>query len=369
MKKRATMLVIGLMALVAGCSEGGIGGTGSVVEGPAPLMVFGQANKGPFGPGAVITAARLDQSTVQVQSQTTGKLGEFSLALVPGETYLLNASGTYFSELTGSDAGTNLVLAAIVQPEAGEPVNVNVATHVIHQRVLALLGGNSGVGVDTAIATATNELVLALTSVLPAPVNPMVFSELLLINAAQNTRNDEGNAWLLALSALLETAGGQHVSELLNAMTQGFASSGTLDVSILAQLNAAIGQIDPDTIMLNLINLEPAFSRNALVNSGAFTAAEAASVDCRVFSSRLLCAGSEPIPAGSFDSALGQLASADSQAVSVSALVADLNQFIDTDRDGLVNTDDADDDNDGIEDLADVTPYDNQLPVTPGGVL
>ncbi|XOV89280.1 MAG: thrombospondin type 3 repeat-containing protein [Pseudomonadota bacterium] len=363
---RGLLSLILLLALAAGCSEGGIGGTGSVVPGPDPLLVSGQANKGPFDAGAVITATRLSGAG-QVQAETVGRLGEFSLSLLPDAAYQIRVNGRYFSETGGVVPDAPVTLTAVVSPRENEPVNVNVATHLIHRRVLALI--DDGTAASTAIDMATSELVATLSPLLPAPANPLEFTQLALINAAQAQPNEEGNAWLLALGALIEIAAGPDVGELLDSLATGFAVSGRLDSNLLTPLQLAMRQVNPDDVHASLIGLEPAFSQGVLVASGAFTQAQAALANCRVFGSTLLCTGEMALPAGSLDNALGELASATSETFSISSLVADMNRFIDSDGDGLVNAVDPDDDNDGIADSADAAPYDNQLPATPGGVM
>jgi hypothetical protein len=310
-----------------------------------------------YGASALITATRLDENAELIQGQTSGNLGEFDLSLAPNATYVLRISGAYFSETLGIPIDQGISLAAVVQSRTGEAVNVNVATHLSHRRVQALI--EDGMETGTALDNATGELVLALSSLLPAPSNPLVFSQLAVINAAQQMPNQEGNAWLLALSALVEIAGGTNVGDLLNSLALDFATDGVLDTDVINKLEAAIGNVNPDSILDNLIKLEPAFINSALVTSGAFTADQVAQASCRVFSSTLLCIGAETLPTGSLDSALGELEPNSSQSIDVSAVVADINQFIDTDRDGLVNSIDTDDDNDGIADTADTTPYNN----------
>jgi hypothetical protein len=126
------------------------------------------------GAGALITATRLDESTAQIQGQTSGKLGEFELSLTPNATYILRISGAYFLEISGLQVNPGVSLAAVVQSRTGRSVNVNVATHLINRRVQALI--DDGMNAGTAIDAATGELVLALSSLLLAPANPLVCS-------------------------------------------------------------------------------------------------------------------------------------------------------------------------------------------------
>lgn len=142
-------------------------------------------------------------------------------------------------------------------------------------------------------------------------------------------------------------------------MAQDFAADSILDAEVGNQLEAAIGDINQDRILENLIRLEPAFSNNALVTSGSFSAQQVAQVTCRVFGSTLLCSGADTLPTGSLDSVSGELDPTGRQSIDIRAVVADVNQFIDTDRDGQVNSIDTDDDNNGIADSADATPYNN----------
>ncbi len=341
----AVLLSVGLLG---GCAEGGIGGTGGFAPEPAlPVTVSGTATKGPFEAGASVTATSLQSGSVVSSAETTNLFGEFELNIAGEGATRLDISGIWYSENRGTRSESATVLSSIVAPDLG--ANINVATHLIHLRVLTLM--DDGMSVDSAISTATDELTLALGSVLPAPANPVDFNELTVINARQSEPNAEGNAWLLALSALAEFAAinaGNEPGEVLNRLADDLADDGTISSELLAPLTLARGQLDPDRIHSHLLSLDIALSQGALDDLGVTGASEYA---CDAVASTVICMnGNDATPADS--PAMG-----DRQTIELDSIVANSNRFLDTDGDGVVNTDDNDDDGDGIEDNVDPSPY------------
>lgn len=344
-------------AMIGGCAEeGGIGGTGSnaVFE---PVNVSGSVNKGPFTSGGDISAESLSGDFTASATISDG-LGNYQIELGADLAWRLAATGTWFDELAGANAADPLELEAIAFAASGAGVNINAATHIASARIETLIA--DGITAAAAIDMARDELIVALSPVLPAPAGPIAFGDLLLINAAALQRLDEeGNAWLLALSAIVLQAAGDRPGSFLDTLASEFAEGGTLTGETVEVLTDASRALNPDLIHQNLLAVDTRFQRAALEARGDFAASEIDAVECRVFGSTLLCL-SGPVPDTSFSEASAIPGSADTLAgtsIELEAIVADMNRFIDTDQDGVVNATDEDDDNDGITDLEDADPY------------
>lgn len=367
-----------VILLVQGCAEGGIGGTGAVLP-PLPGSQFkqdsnvsmdGQGNKGPFADGARVTVRTLS-GIFETEGASSGALGAFAVFVPDGEARRIDVTGTYFSESAGTVSASNISLSAIVVGVTGRHANVNAATHLVHRRIIRLI--DSGVDAVSAIEMAEAELLLALSPILPAPANPLDFSLLVVINAAQDPRNEEGNAWLLALSAVIEqsaidlaaangTAVNAELATLLTQLSAAFEPDGTFGPADLDPLMTAHARINPNVVHDHLLHLESSLLTSALVSAGV-TETQAANLFCVVIGSDIKCVDSSDNVALSAGPTFGQHADGSDSTSLVSlalgSVVADLNRFLDSDADGIVNIDDDDDDNDGTPDSEDDTPFGN----------
>lgn len=358
-----------MLLLLSGCAEGGIGGTGSVIQPPslsqATLVnVTGQGNKGPLAEAAQVDAQTLDEEQI-ANGTTVGVLGEFTIALPLSETVRLNITGPYFSEHLGAYTNTPISLDALVTTDGTAATNINVATHIAVERLLVHV--QNGLAPEVATQRVTDELTLALGSVLRAPVNPLVLSSLRLLNAGSSD-NAEGNAWLLALSALVEGVAiaeqlrsGDDLAEItqqtLDNFQADFSVDGLISSPLLDQLRVARGNLNPDLLHTNLLNLSDDLTAGALRLSGLAGSPDF-SLSCQVFGSEVFCAEREAaaVTLSEVDRASQDIGG---NGLELEQILADMNRFIDTDGDGVVNEIDADDDNDGIADELDASPYGN----------
>jgi hypothetical protein len=348
---RLLVPVLCSVLLLAGCAEGGIGGTGGFTPDiPAdPVMVSGTATKGPYVAGTSVTATSLATGNVVSSTETSNLFGEFQINIAGEGATRITIIGSWYSENFGTQVSSSTALSSIVAPEMA--TNINVATHLIHERVLALM--NDGMELEAATSSATSELTLSLSGVLPAPSNPLDVNGLTVINARQDEPNTEGNAWLLALSALVEysaTQAGDEPGELINRLTVDLADDGVIATELLGPLLLARSRLNPDQIHSNLLQLDATLARTALDELGV---AESSQYACDAAASTVVCSGLS-------DAAPGDTPAISQQFIELELLVANSNRFLDTDGDGEVNEDDHDDDNDGIEDSLDNSPYTNE---------
>lgn len=358
MRSCSSLILLGALVL-NGCSEGGVSGTGSVVDTTTPtntlVEVSGQANKGPFGNGAGVQARALTGDEAHT-AMTSGLLGDFTVSVPMGEAARVDVTGHYFSEITGEMSPDEVTLSGIVMGEADMHANVNTATHIVHERIVDLI--DSGMDAETAMAMAESELREAMSDVIPAPANMMRFANLVVMNAAQEGGNPEGNAWLLAMSSMLEhtaavraQSSGSTVDSELNGLleecVQAMRESQMFDSDLIDEMIVARGALNPDEIHMRLMNLDDELRVGSMVMHMGMTQVSAQSMDCDVVGSEIRCSegGGHMGGGGMF------------QSMDLENMVANMNRFIDTDGDGIVNDDDGDDDNDGIADEDDDTPY------------
>ncbi|NNC64533.1 MAG: hypothetical protein HKN84_07090 [Gammaproteobacteria bacterium] len=250
-------------------------------------------------------------------TETDDNLGSFSFSIEPGPVSI-SVDGFHFNEITGSLANGRLTLRAIyeVQDTVSQRAHVNLLTHLIHLRVETLV--QSGSSIADAVQTAQTELTAQLSPVFGAfsPDNFANYS----VYASDSTSSD-GAAYILAVSAALYqfaiNRGGTggfdaELALIVNNLSDDFAD-GVINLQwILDGIDAGALQIDPARLSANLL---------AHAASVGFTA--------------------EP---------------------------ADASLFIDTDRDGIMNALDDDDDNDGLPDDVDPAPLTpaNKPPVITG---
>jgi len=323
MRNQASIVFLFLL-LLAGCGGGGGGSdTGSTLPPPSGTarLVSATAEKGPFVIGSTVSVNRLDSQAQPTAStlttETDDNLGNFSFSIEPGPVSI-SVDGFHFNEITGSLANARLTLRAIyeVQDTESQRAHVNLLTHLIHLRVETLV--QAGSSILAAVQTAQTELTAQLSPIF-GPFSPDNFANY-SVYASDSTSND-GAAYILAVSAAIYqfaiNRGGTggfdaELALIVNNLSDDFAD-GVIDLQwILDGIDAGSVQVDPAQLSANLLSY---------ATSVGFTA--------------------EPADAGF---------------------------FIDTDRDGIMNAIDDDDDNDGILDVDDVAPLTpaNRPPVISG---
>ncbi|MBD3646720.1 MAG: hypothetical protein HUJ31_04540 [Pseudomonadales bacterium] len=348
-------VVIASILLVQACSEGGIGGTGTITDpstGVTLVDVSGQANKGPFSEGAEVHA-RTRAGDAMGNSATNGHLGEFTVRMEEGVAGRIDITGRFFSENRGVMSDDGITLSAMAMGDPEWRANVNVGTHLVHQRIVELM--DSGLSFEEAVSSAHEEMIEAMSEVIPAPANPVRFNELVVINAAQAENNPEGNAWLLTCTSLLErvaisrseangTTMEAELQALLDEMSAAFADDGTLPAGLMSELMAARSEVNPDAVHQHLFGLDDDLRDDVLMGHFGMSRMEASSMECSITGSEIECMSGGGMGGGMYR-------------MELEGMVANMNRFMDTDGDGIVNHDDDDDDGDGIPDVDDDTPY------------
>ena len=308
-----------MASLLSACGGGddGVVGTGfSGGPGPGTVEVTGTAQKGPYLKGSEVLVSALSATGVPSPDTTLSEIqddmGTFVFQVAQAGPVLIAADGYHFNEITGSLSQGRLLLRAVYNAtvDAQQNAYVNVLTHLTYKRTLTLLA--QGVPVVDAIRQAETEVLQALRTVFPIS-DVTDFTQLSIYNT--DTSHAIGNAYVLALSATVyqaamlretqtpESSVDAQLTAILNTLSDDIADDASVaDATILSELIAASHQVRPDQVRTNL-------------------------------EARSLAIVLETLP------------------------VADLDLFIDSDGDGVVNAQDGDDDNDGVVDTLDDSPY------------
>ncbi|MEM1320712.1 MAG: hypothetical protein AAGG75_10680 [Bacteroidota bacterium] len=214
--------------------------------------LVGFAQKGPFINGASILVSELDDfyaPTGRVFStQVFDNSGAFQLDGVELDHQLatLRVDGFYFNEVCGGRSDAQITLHGIVDHRGENPFHINVLTHLEKARVEYLL--SQDIKFTPAKEQAQAE-VLAVFGITPA--NPLPPSDQLNF-----TQNGEGNAILLAVSALLQGYRSEaELSELMARIIADIRTDGVLnDISIGSSLRDHSFFLDAAEIRNNLID-------------------------------------------------------------------------------------------------------------------
>ncbi len=304
------LIIVSWLGVLSACGGGddGVVGTG--------FAITGAATKGPFQKDSEVRVSVLDgrgdATTQTLITYTKSDLGDFTFNLAgPGLARVI-VDGYQLNELSGNWSNSKLSLRALTVvggERSAQSVFVNVLTHITYDRVMGRLSESPSV-VET-IAKCEEELLVALNSVFPV-VDVPEFNRLSVYNFDPSAAT--GNAYLLALSAALyqyaTVQARQHnktvdaeLALALRAITEDFGDDGVIqNTALLVRLKAASRQLRPDEIAKNLRI------------HGLLTATR-------------------------------------------DLEIANLDLYLDTDNDGVVNAVDTDDDGDGTPDATDTEPY------------
>lgn len=206
-------------------------------------VLAGAVQKGPYIIGSTITASEvgtdLSPSGAVFITRTVDDRGSFSLTVPQTTTLAIEASGQYFDEVAGAVSEATLTLRAFAgSAEVG--VFVNVVTHLTTERVRALVA--AGATLPQAVAQAEAELVRELRLTAPgfSPGKTGVHMDL-------SGGDDDGNAFLLGVSAVFVQAGVQAAAgtfqDVLNHAAFDMAD-GTLEPTLVDALRTAALSVD-----------------------------------------------------------------------------------------------------------------------------
>ena len=213
------LIFLFIFAMLFGCG-GGNGDDPATPIIPKLITIKGKAEKGPLQKGAIIQAAQWSPTTgysgAVFVSATINDLGGYTLE---GSTIsgLLDASadGFFINENTGTVSDSRIVISGLIDSTTQSEGNINIITHIIKLRVMALI--RDGLTFAQANNQAVTELFATLNWSSENPLNTSI---------ATNPR-------LLFLSAALcKDRTVDQVSDILTALTADM-EDGTVNISLL----------------------------------------------------------------------------------------------------------------------------------------
>jgi N-acetylneuraminic acid mutarotase len=257
-------LALASLVLLTGCGGGGGGSTQHAPSSPFSAAVAGAVQKGPFLVGSTVSVNKLDSlghlTNSTIETEIKDSIGSFSFAPDSAGPVQIVANGYYFNELTGQKSAGTLTLKGIYEVGAAsqQTAYVNIMTHLINARVLALIG--RGTTVTNAIAQAQQEFLQTFSPALP-PQNVGQFSALSVYNTGGTS--DTGNTYLLALSTgfyqyaatMAQNSSMSSDAELASILTQlsdDLASDGQLQTPFMSDFIKAIRSLRATEIAENL---------------------------------------------------------------------------------------------------------------------
>ena len=282
--RRLTLAALCLGACLSGCGGGGSASTPAApspsasppppsaapptATQPTPIYVDGAVQKGPFLVGSTVFINRRDtrgiSTSATILSEIEDSIGSFDFVTTDPGLVQIVATGYYFSELTGQVSNGTLTLRALyeIRDKAAQKAYVNIMTHLINDRVLALLAAGN-IDAAGAIAKAEGELVAAFRNALPV-ASIEGFSGLSVYNTGGSGGAGIGNTYLLALSTgfyqyaatkaeQFNTATDAELTLILNRISDDLATDGDLDTpGFIAEFTTAIRRLSPEIIAENL---------------------------------------------------------------------------------------------------------------------
>lgn len=232
-------------------STGGTGGSSTSVQ------LSGSAAKGPFMIGSTVDVAPVDSvgnpTGTTYSTVTTDDFGDFAVHFSYQGAVQLEATGQWFSELSGTTETSPLTLhgLATVTAAGSQHAYINAVTHLVYLRIKTLMAA----GATLAEATTQAESELRSELVVGGPnFNPNApGTELNLLGG-----DTDQAAYVFAVSAVsLQAAVDSSLSaqNYLNDVQSSFSPGGTVTTAAKNAFSKAQGEVEPDDVMKKLADL------------------------------------------------------------------------------------------------------------------
>ena len=246
MKKVLIALAV-CLAFVFSCSDNKGGDKRKIVK---KEKISGVSQKGPFVRGSKVIVRELDSSFAETgvtyRDSITDELGRYELKqkLELASPYILiEVTGKYRNEITGSVSVLDITLTAIVDVSNKNTANVNVLTHLECQRILKLAA--EGKSIDEAKKQAQSEVLKEFG---------IEYANLANSEDMSIFGNTQSDAVLLAVSVLLlgnknETELASLLSEISDAIEEAGAWN---DNEAKAQIASGLSEADLASIKENI---------------------------------------------------------------------------------------------------------------------
>ncbi|GBU25686.1 hypothetical protein R83H12_02341 [Fibrobacteria bacterium R8-3-H12] len=253
--KIATAALALAITLTLSCSgDSGGGGGGGNDRSIKKEKITGISQKGPFSDGASVRIYELDanfEETKNFFDGTTDGNGNFEIQIKNGKLaspYIsIVVSGKYVSEVSGQPSTDQITLKSVADVSGKSNVNINVLTHLEHDKVLKL--AKSGTEFDVAKKETQRQVLNALG------ISGSVAQNSEDISLFGSSPSDSA---LLIVSILLQgnrTTGA--VSDLLDKISNDINSSGALSNSVKAEVANGLAGLNMDEVRDNILNLAP----------------------------------------------------------------------------------------------------------------
>lgn len=307
---KSTTLMLLVLLGASGCGGGSSQSDGSSSN--EQININGAVEKGPFIVGSTVTINMLSElggnTGFTIVTNTTDDLGSFRFSVEAEKLLQTTSTGYYRNEITGELSTGILTLRSIYKAtsESEQYAYVNLLTHLTSNRVLQLIR-NLGISYEQAVQQTEAEFLSTFERVITGSPDS-IFSSFSIYESQGST----GSAYLLAVSSVIyqyaidrsnanATNPDAELALLINEIEEDFGADGVIDdENKIELLRSTHTEINPQEVMSNV--------QNWINEVDGYS-------------------------------------------------VPDLNEYLDSDLDGIVNSDDADDDNDGIEDSEDSSPY------------
>jgi len=240
------------LALTFSCSgDSGGGNDRHVVK---KEKISGVSQKGPFAMGATVTIYELDENMNvtgnPIIGKTTDDNGNFEIKIKNGKLaspyIIIEVNGSYANEVTGLPSTSAITLKSVANVSNKDRVNINVLTHLEHDKVLKL--ARSGAKFDDAKKEAQKQVLNALgisESGAKSSEDMAIFS------------NSPSDAALLLVSILLQgNRTTEDVANLLDAISGEIRENGTLSGSVKSVIESGLAGVDIEKVKENLRSLD-----------------------------------------------------------------------------------------------------------------
>ncbi len=288
----SAIAIVGILLIFFSCGGGGGGsGNGNGGEQSTNYNLNGLIQKGPFTGGATITIQELDENLVPTgktyNTVINDDFGGFSIPVTLSHKYVeIIATGYYYDEVNDNLSSSTLTLRTISDLSTGESVNINILTNLARERIINLASS------VFSFSAATHQAQLEILAIFNIP--PWGVSN---FDKMDISSPGDSNAILLAISSILQ-----------QVATSNASSPSTIVAELSQTLSLIISDIGFDGILDNQQYIDDISMASQILNPFKIK---------DNLTNRY--------------SQLGQ-----------SIIPPDVENYLDCDRDGIVNIDDTD---------------------------
>ena len=286
----------------------------------ADILLEGNVQLGPFQENATIKVRAIDKQgndqLASIDLHTQGDMGGYNFYMQSMTPIHLQAKGYYYNPVTHSKSNSAVELHAIhnITSSLSQTANINLLTHLTYRRITKLM--RNGFAVGDAMSRAEAELLNGFATLFPVDISTLEHFDRMEIYSI-SVESIKGNAFLLSLFSTLY----QYAVDQLS--TDSPAS--LIERRFMDEVEFLSRDLEDDGVLED-VSLQLEYQKASRT------------LDHRAVENRLNTYSERR------DHTI--------------YLSVELDGVLDKDGDNITNADDLDDDNDGVEDLFDILPYD-----------